>query len=262
MDCLKCKHYMKDRDACIKCVTENPEIPLTNKGQDFVAYDEVAGTQFEPRFDPTDEMLAEIDAREGDAESGVAIGGLSLSEGVATALSEFLFQLFMLELNELDVIRRAFQQLRVPGRNLSLKAIGDEIGMSKQRVRDVMHSAFSKSPALRAMFPTMKTTLRAAHANRVEKGFRPEDYAGYKDGVKLGKKAAKAEAARKRKAQRERAKLAAKEREEAARRKRLEALTPEERAWVERAERRARQMGRGRARPFAQARAQEAPLLI
>lgn len=262
MDCLKCAHYMKDRDACIACVTKNPEIPLTNKGQDFVAYDEVIGTSFEPKFDPTAEMLAEIDEREGQAEAGTAIGSLVVPTEVAVALSEFLRQIFMLSLRELDVLRRKFQSLRTVDGRPTDKEIGDEIGISKQEVREVMHSVISKCPAVAAMFPAMKVTLRKAHADRLEKGLRPDDYAGYRDGVKMGKaefkRRRKAEAKRKR----EEAKRKAKQREAEERERRLAGLSPDERAWMERAERRAkRHPGNGK-RANRQAPKQEAPLLI
>lgn len=260
MDCLKCVHHMKDRDACIKCATENPEIPLTNKGQDFVGYDEVVGTSFEPKFDPTDEMLAEIDEREGGAESGVSIGSFVLPPGVAVAISEFLRQIFMLSLRELDVLRRKFQSLRTADGRPTDKEIGDEIGISKQEVRDVMHSVLSKCPAVGAMFPAMKVTLRKAHAERLEKGFRPDDYAGFRDGVRMGRAAFKKRRRAEAKRKREEARRKAKQREAEERERRMAGLSPDERAWMERAERRQRRAGRkpGSAKPLAL----ESPMLI
>lgn len=182
MECLKCKHYAKDRDACIACVTKNPEIASNHHGVSEIGFDELSGTAWEPRFDPTEEMLAEIDGREGQAEVSFGRAG-SLTADMADMLSNFLHRLLTLEPREMLVLCLRFESLRSPDGSPTLEQIGAEIAtrmgakgqrpLSKQLVLDLLRRVVAKVPQVVALFPTMSVTLTKSQQQRKDAGMQP-----------------------------------------------------------------------------------------
>lgn len=182
MVCHKCKHYGKDRDACIACVTRNPEIAPNHHGMSEIGYDELTGTDWEPRFDPTEQMLDEIDSREGQAEVSFGRAG-SIPVAMADMLSDFLHRLLTLEPKEMLVLCLRFESLRSVDGSPTLEQIGAEVAtrigskgskpMSKQLVKDVLRRIVSKVPQVEALFPMMSITLTKSQQKRKDAGVQP-----------------------------------------------------------------------------------------
>ena len=182
MDCLKCKHYAKDREVCIECVKRNPDIPPSHHGVSEIGFDELTGTGWEPRFDPTEEMLAEIDGREGQAEVSFGRAG-SIPVEMADMLSAFLHRLLTLEPREMLVLCLRFESLRTPDRSPTLEQIGAEVAtrcgskgqkpLSKQLVMDLLRRIVAKVPQVEALFPMMSVTLTKSQQKKRAAGMQP-----------------------------------------------------------------------------------------
>lgn len=167
MECHKCPFDGKGDPRCVKCVSEKEEPLPNNHGRVFVSTEEVAGTRFEPSFDPTAAMLAAVDEREGQAEVEPS---LPFPPEVAEVLGDFFRQLMLLDPREWRVLSLMCVNLwnRPRGNPLTLKEIGTRAAnwlhypkaISKQEVKAIIADVFAKVPSLPVLFPRMSITYR------------------------------------------------------------------------------------------------------
>lgn len=166
MECHKCQFNGKRDPRCIKCVSEKEEPLPNNHGRVFVSAEEIAGTRFEPYFDPTADMLAAVDEREGQADAAA----FPVPAEAMALLGDFFRQLMLLDPREWRILSLMVVNLwnRPRGNPLTLKEIGTRAAnwlhypkaISKQEVKAIIADVFAKVPTLAVLFPRMSVTYR------------------------------------------------------------------------------------------------------
>lgn len=156
MECHKCEFNGKGDEKCIECVQSQPNPSLSNHGKVFVGYEELVGTQYEPRCEDT--------FFEDDTTS-------ILDDEQARLLTEFLRKILYLKPKELTSLCEVWQGC---SDNMTFAQIACKLNISKQDLKYHMGNLFVKIPVLKAVFPKVKQTLRSHQENVMAQKFSKE----------------------------------------------------------------------------------------